>query len=505
MTITKVKRTDDEKRKAANAANRRWRLKQRQQPEPIIVVIQNGEIQKKQPGRPIKHFTAQSRGTADRISWVNSKRRKRRRAKEELKKTVEKITEEDTKQISKDNLKNSEGRTTSDRITRVRNNKSERKTEKSTEEEHGHENSVIFEGILDEQDNSDHMSINNDVAEEFESELLRINCKISQPKQLMVETVQKISQDNDKNINIGKIVLPKQMIVENVTNMSQENDKRKVKNIAKKSHYSDRDQNAKFAHRFGLDMAEIELPANRSQRKKISCDYNDNQSDDKLSHSDTFNYVNSDCSGTSTLSSAPRQQQITNHDNLGSIKCTVLTAAKSGDELIKNGVYVPEAANLEANCKCLAINSTSGGNIKTGDVFWNARLHSVTFKKGVLVSGTVHWEDKHGQNGKKMVEIPWGKINLIDNCGKSQRIRKQTNFYIPNKEQDDNFNSVDKETAVWASDMHKIYKWSVGDRDNYGDAFAKLDDKWYVEMIVSCKLAINTTFLILLNKPHICK
>jgi len=46
MTITKVKRTDDDKRKAANAANRRSRLKRRLQPEPIIVVIQNGEIKK---------------------------------------------------------------------------------------------------------------------------------------------------------------------------------------------------------------------------------------------------------------------------------------------------------------------------------------------------------------------------------------------------------------------------------------------------------------------------
>ena len=56
MTITKVKRTDDEKRKAANAANRRWRLKQRQQPEPIIVVIQNGEIQKKTTRKTDKTF-----------------------------------------------------------------------------------------------------------------------------------------------------------------------------------------------------------------------------------------------------------------------------------------------------------------------------------------------------------------------------------------------------------------------------------------------------------------
>ena len=106
---------------------------------------------------------------------------------------------------------------------------------------------------------------------------------------------------------------------------------------------------------------------------------------------------------------------------------------------------------------------------------------------------------------KKLVEIPWCNILPIDNCGKSKRNRKATNFYTPNKNQDDNFNSVDKETAVWAADMHKIYKWSVGERDNYGDAFAKLDDKWCVEMIVSCKKEINTTFLIFLNKPHICK
>ena len=185
-------------------------------------------------------------------------------------------------------------------------------------------------------------------------------------------------------------------------------------------------------------------------------------------------------------------------------KKIVLSATKSGDELIKNGVCVPEAANLEANCKCLAINSTSGGKIKTGDMWWNARLHLVTFKKGVLVTGTVHWDDKHGQNGKKLVEIPWGKINLIDNCGKTKRNRKPTNFYTPNKEQDDNFNSVGKETAVWATDMHKIYKCSVGG-DGYGDAFAKLDDKSCIEIIASCKDTISTSFLIFVNKPHIVK
>ena len=322
------------------------------------------------------------------------------------------------------------------------------------------------------------MSINNDVAEEFESELLCID---------EFENVKIISQYNDKTTNIGKISQHKELIVENVPNISQDNDKRKVKNIRKISHYSDKDQNAQFARRFGLDNYEIELPAKRSQREKISRDNNDNQSGDKLSHRDTCNYVNSECTGTSTLSSAPRQQQITNDDNLCSIKNTVLSATKSGDELIKNGVCVPEAANLVANCKCLAKNPTSGGNIKTGDVWWNARLHLVTFKKGVLVTATVHWEDKHGENGKKLVEIPWCNINLIDNCGKTKRIKKPTNFYTPNKEQDDNFNSVEKETAVWATDMHKIYKWSVGERDNYGDAFAKLDDKWLVEMIVSCK------------------
>ena len=97
MTITKVKRTDDDKRKAANAANRRSRLKRRLQPEPIIVVIQNGEIQKKPPGRPIKYLTGQSRDNANRIAWANSKRLKRQRAKEEEKNTVDKTTEKYTK------------------------------------------------------------------------------------------------------------------------------------------------------------------------------------------------------------------------------------------------------------------------------------------------------------------------------------------------------------------------------------------------------------------------
>ena len=62
MTITKVKRTDNEKRNAANAANRKWRLKRRQRPEPIIVVIQNGEIQKKTTRKTDKIFNwAESR------------------------------------------------------------------------------------------------------------------------------------------------------------------------------------------------------------------------------------------------------------------------------------------------------------------------------------------------------------------------------------------------------------------------------------------------------------
>ena len=121
------------------------------------------------------------------------------------------------------------------------------------------------------------------------------------------------------------------------------------------------------------------------------------------------------------------------------------------------------------------------------------------------MSGTVHWEDKHGKNGKQMVEIPWGKIKLIDDGGKSQRLRKHTRFYSPNKEQDDNFNSVENETAVWTTDMQTIYKWSVGERDNYGDAFAKIDEKGLVQMIVSCKKERNTMFLIFLNKPHLCK
>jgi len=95
---------------------------------------------------------------------------------------------------------------------------------KSTEEEHGHEKSAHFEDILDEQDHSDHMSINNDVAEEFESELLCIDES---------EKVKINSQYKDKNTNIGKISQPKQLIVENVPNISQDNDKRKVKNIRK--------------------------------------------------------------------------------------------------------------------------------------------------------------------------------------------------------------------------------------------------------------------------------
>jgi len=221
---------------------------------------------KKTPGRPIKYLTGQSRDNANRIAWANSKRLKRQRAKEEEKNTVEKTTEEDTKskivpfddtnisqdnnevinvqnisvvkdaidnvqQISQDNIVSSEACKTSYPITRWRENESERKTEKSTEEEHGHDKSVHFEDILDEQDHSNHMSITNDVAEEFESESLCID---------EFENVKIILQDNDKATNIQNISLPKHRIVENVQNISHDNDKRKVKNIGKITHYSDK-------------------------------------------------------------------------------------------------------------------------------------------------------------------------------------------------------------------------------------------------------------------------
>ena len=164
MTITKVKRTDDDKRKAANAANRKSRLKRKL--EPIIVVVQNEEIKKNPPGRPVKYFTKQSRDNANKIAWAKSKRLKRQRAKEEEKNTVERTTEEDTKskivpfndtsisqdndevlnvqnisvlkdaidnvqQILQDNIVSSEARKTSYPITRWRENESERKTEKA--------------------------------------------------------------------------------------------------------------------------------------------------------------------------------------------------------------------------------------------------------------------------------------------------------------------------------------------------------------------------------------
>ena len=104
-----------------------------------------------------------------------------------------------------------------------------------------------------------------------------------------------------------------------------------------------------------------------------------------------------------------------------------------------------------------------------------------------------------------MVELPWSNIEEVNNCGRGRRNRTTTNFYTPNLVQDDKFNSVERETTVWAPHMQHIYKHSVGVRDDYGDAFVRLDDESIRHIIQSCNRQLGTIFLVLVNKPMIVK
>ena len=65
-------------------------------------------------------------------------------------------------------------------------------------------------------------------------------------------------------------------------------------------------------NRFGLFDNEIVLTCQHSVNENISSDVSDKKSGVESSLPDSFNYLDSSCSGTSTLKSAPRHMQISN-------------------------------------------------------------------------------------------------------------------------------------------------------------------------------------------------
>ena len=51
--------------------------------------------------------------------------------------------------------------------------------------------------------------------------------------------------------------------------------------------------------------------------------------------------------------------------------------------------------------------------------------------------------------------------------------------------------------------MQHIYKFSQGVTNDFGDAFARLDDESIMNIIETCNDELGTIFLVLLNKPMI--
>ena len=78
-----------------------------------------------------------------------------------------------------------------------------------------------------------------------------------------------------------------------------------------------------------------------------------------------------------------------------------------------------------------------------------------------------------------------------------------TNFYTTNLVQNNTFNSVARERTGWAAYMQQIYKFSEGVTNDYGDAFAKLDDESIMKILQTCTNELGTIFLVLVNKPMI--
>ena len=78
-----------------------------------------------------------------------------------------------------------------------------------------------------------------------------------------------------------------------------------------------------------------------------------------------------------------------------------------------------------------------------------------------------------------------------------------TNFYTTNLVQNNKFNSVLRERTGWAAYMQQIYKFSEGVTNDYGDAFAKLDDESIMNILQTCTNELGTIFLVLVNKPQI--
>ena len=141
-------------------------------------------------------------------------------------------------------------------------------------------------------------------------------------------------------------------------------------------------------------------------------------------------------------------------------------------------------------------------NQRNRNVWWNAHLMHVRFRKGKLVAGTVMWDDKIG--GKdKVVELPWDHIEPISQCGRGKRNKTTTNFYTTNLVQNNKFNSVLRERTGWAAYMQQIYKFSQGVTNDYGDAFARLDDESIMNIIETCNDELGKIFLVLVNKPMI--
>ena len=174
-----------------------------------------------------------------------------------------------------------------------------------------------------------------------------------------MNAVENISIDND--------------IVEHGDNLSINNDV--VVQVGNKSpnkqiecEMEDYRRTTELSNRCGLCNNEIVLTGKPTPNENITSDVNDNESGDKMSLSDCFNYVDSSCSGTSTLKSAPKHMQIhqMKHDEKSTIpviNSNVLSDSKSGDEIIKDGIYPLNAVNMEHYCTVQAKVRTSGSDI----------------------------------------------------------------------------------------------------------------------------------------------
>ena len=65
------------------------------------------------------------------------------------------------------------------------------------------------------------------------------------------------------------------------------------------------------------------------------------------------------------------------------------------------------------------------------------------------------------------------------------------------------FDMVLRKRTGWASYMQQIYKFSQGVTNDYGDAFAKLDDESIKNIIEICNDKLGLIFIVLVNKPMI--